>query len=677
MPHPDPQLEQLGINVIRGLAMDAPMQAKSGHQGTAMALAPLAHVLWTRIMRYDANAPNWPDRDRFVLSAGHASILLYSMLHLTGFGLEKADLEAFRQWDSLTPGHPEVHHTTGVEVTTGPLGQGIANAVGMAIAEANLRARFGAELVNHHTFVVAGDGCMQEGISHEAASLAGHLGLGHLIAVYDDNHITIDGVTELSFTDNTPERFRAYGWDVHEIGAVANDLDAIEAGIRAAMAVTDKPSLVVLRSHIAYPSPRFTDSPKAHGNPFDAAEIAATKELLGLPTNESFTIPAAVLDMYRAAGSVGASARAEWETRLASDPPSPTRDEFMACLNGVGLPGWDDALPSFTVGESIATRSASGACLSAIAALVPAILSGGADLTDNTNTTLAGAGVFSARTPSGRQIHYGIREHGMGAAMNGMALHGGMLPVGGTFFVFADYLRPAIRLAALSHAKVVFVFTHDSVGVGEDGPTHQPVEHLASLRAIPDLHVVRPADANETAEAWRLAIQHDGPTALVLSRQNLPVLPGTGAEASPGSFARGAYVLHEPTERPQVVLAGTGSEVSLCVTAALALAEKGIAARVVSFPCWERFEEQPESYQTSVFPAGLPVLSVEAGTTFGWERWADATIGINRFGASAPGALVLDRLGINVGNVVENATLLIASNAAPPPSVPLTEGATS
>ena len=677
MSHPDPQLEQLGINVIRGLAMDAPMKAKSGHQGTAMALAPLAHVLWTRIMRYDAATPNWPDRDRFVLSAGHASILLYSMLHLTGFGLEKSDLEAFRQWDSLTPGHPEVHHTAGVEVTTGPLGQGLANAVGMAIAEANLRARFGPDLVDHHTFVVAGDGCMQEGISHEAASLAGHLGLGHLIAIYDDNHITIDGVTELSFTDNTPERFRAYGWDVHEIGAVANDPDAIEAGIRAAMAVTDKPSLVVLRSHIAFPSPRFTDSPKAHGNPFDAAEIAATKELLGLPTDEAFTIPEAVLEMYRAAGAVGASTRAAWQGRVAAAPPSNNHDEFIACLDGVGLPGWETALPSFTVGDSVATRAASGACLAAIAPQIPAIISGGADLTDNTNTTLPGVGVFSAATPSGRQIHYGIREHGMGAAMNGMALHGGIVPVGGTFFVFADYLRPAIRLAALSRAKVVFVFTHDSVGVGEDGPTHQPVEHLASLRAIPDLHVVRPADGNETAEAWRLAIQHDGPTALVLSRQNLPVLAGTGSSASPGAFAKGAYILHEPDVSAQVVLAATGSEVSLCIEAALALALRSIAARVVSFPCWERFETQPESYRASVFPPGVPVLSVEAGVTFGWERWADATIGINRFGASAPGAVVLDRLGMNVGNVVDQATMIATASTPPPTSAPTPEGVPS
>ncbi len=655
------EIEQRGINVIRGLAMDAPMKAKSGHQGTAMSLAPLAHVLYTRILKYDASAPEWPDRDRFVLSAGHASILLYSMLHLTGFGLEKSDLEAFRQWESRTPGHPEVHHTAGVEVTTGPLGQGFANAVGMAIAEANLRARFGTDYTDHHTFVIAGDGCMQEGVSHEAASLAGHLGLGHLVVIYDDNHISIDGPTELSFSDNTPDRFRAYGWDVHEIGAVANDVDALEAGIRAGMANADKPSLIVLRSHIAFPSPKWTDSAKAHGNPFDPDEIRVTKEVMGLPPEETFYLPDDVVAYYRTAGSRGAEARAQWEARYSAA----RTPELTACLDRTGLEGWMEKLPTFTDGESIATRSASGKCLAAIAEVVPGILSGGADLTDNTNTTLPGCGVFDAATPEGRQIHFGIREHAMGSALNGMALHGGVIPVGGTFFVFSDYLRPALRLAAISQAHAVYVFTHDSVGVGEDGPTHQPVEHLASLRAIPDLQVLRPADANETVEAWKIAITHDGPTALILSRQNLPVLPGT---AGTDGVGKGAYVLSDPSDRdgavPDVVLAGTGSEVWLCVDAAAALAAHGIAARVVSFPSWDRFEQQSPAYQSSVFPAGVPVVSVEAGATFGWHKWADHPIGIDRFGASAPGAEVLERLGLNVPNVVETARRLVAARTS-------------
>ncbi len=658
----DPELEQRGIAVIRGLAMDAPMRAKSGHQGTAMALAPLAHVLFTRIMRYDAAAPGWPDRDRFVLSAGHASILLYSMLHLTGFGLTERDLEDFRQWGSATPGHPEVHHTAGVEVTTGPLGQGVANAVGMAIAEANLRARFGADVVDHHTFVIAGDGCMEEGISHEAASLAGHLGLGRLVMVYDDNHITIDGPTELAFTDDTAARFRAYGWDVHEIGAVADDLDAIEAGIRAAMAVADKPSLVVLRSHIAFPSPKFTDSAKAHGNPFDEAEIRVTKEVLGLPPDEAFFLPDDVVAAYRQAGAAGRDARLAWEARLAEATAGGAAPELDAVLGGTGLTGWAEKLPTFAPGESIATRTASGACLAAIADVVPGIMSGGADLTENTNTVLPGEAPFGPDAHAGRLLHFGVREHAMAATMNGMALHGGIVPVGGTFFVFSDYMRPAVRLAALSRARVIFVWTHDSVGVGEDGPTHQPVEHLASLRAMPGLHVLRPADANETAQAWRLAIEHDGPTALVLSRQNLPVLEGT---AGGDGVRRGAYVLLDPPDGPaDLVLLATGSEVALCVDAAAALAEAGIRARVVSFPSWDRFEREPDDYRAAVLPAGTPVLSVEAGVTFGWARWSDDAIGIDRFGASAPGAVVLAELGLTVDHVAARATALVRAKEA-------------
>ncbi len=657
-----PDLELRAINTVRALAMDLPEKARSGHQGTAMALAPLAHVLWTRIMRYDAGSPEWFDRDRFVLSAGHASVLLYSMLHLTGYDLSLDDLKAFRQWDSRTPGHPERGHTPGVEVTTGPLGQGIANAVGLALAEAHLRARFSSDVCDHRTFVICGDGDLSEGVSHEAASLAGHLGLGRLVAIYDDNHITIDGPTEIALSDDAPARFRSYGWHVIELGEAANDLDALESGIREAMAVEDRPSLVVVRSHIGFPSPRFTDSPKAHGNPFDAAEIAATKSVMGLDPDQSFQIDSDVADLYREAGQRGASHRREWESRLASWTGD--RAAFDAARSGTGLEGWAKALPAWQAGESVATRVASGACFAALTETVPGLLGGGADLSSNTGTQLPDATAFSAQTPEGRQLYFGIREHAMGAVLNGMAAHGGTIPLGGTFFVFSDYMRPAVRLAALASHKVIYSFTHDSVGVGEDGPTHQPVEHLASLRAMPGLRVVRPADANETAAAWADAIGHDGPTALVLSRQNLPVLEGTDA----AGVSRGAYVLLDsarPSDAmPDLVLVGTGSEVSLCLKAAAVLGDDDLAVRVVSMPCWEDFDLQDEAYQAEVLPAAVPTIAVEAGTTFGWDRWADEAIGIDRFGASAPGGVALDRLGINVEAVVNAARALIGEVTA-------------
>ena len=655
-------LDARAINTIRSLAMDLPEQARSGHQGTAMALAPLAHVLWTRIMTYDAEAPEWFDRDRFVLSAGHASVLLYAMLHLTGYDLSLDDLRAFRQWGSRTPGHPERGHTPGVEVTTGPLGQGIGNGVGLGLAEAHLRARFSPDVCDHHTFVVCGDGDLSEGVSHEAASLAGHLGLGRLVYLYDDNHITIDGPTELALTDDAPARFRAYGWHVVDLGEAANDLDALEVAIREAMAVQDRPSLVVVRSHIGYPSPKFTDSPKAHGNPFDAAEIAATKAVMGLDPERTFHIDDDVAELYRAAGQRGRPARLAWEERLATW--SGDQAAFDAARHGTGLEGWAKALPTWEVGESVATRVASGSCFSALTETVPGLLGGGADLSSNTGTLLAGASAFSAAEPVGRQLYFGVREHGMGSILNGLAAHGGTLPVGGTFFVFSDYLRPAIRLAALAGHQVIYSFTHDSVGVGEDGPTHQPVEHLASLRAMPGLRVVRPADANETAAAWRRAVETDGPTALVLSRQNLPVLAGT----EDGAVDRGAYVLAEPaggTELPDVVLVGTGSEVSVCLAAAELLHADGIAARVVSMPCWEDFDLQDEAYQAEVLPAAVPTVAVEAGASFGWDRWADETVGIDRFGASAPGPVALDRLGINPANVAATARDLLHTVDAP------------
>ncbi len=658
---------QLGINVIRGLAMDAPEKANSGHSGTAMALAPLAHVLWTRIMRHDPHASHWPDRDRFILSNGHASILLYSLLYLTGYDLSLDDIKAFRQFGSRTPGHPERRHTDGVEVTTGPLGQGVGNAVGMAIAERFVRTRFGSDVCDHRTFVIAGDGCFMEGISHEAASLAGHLGLGRLMAFYDDNHITIDGPTELTYNDNVPERFEAYGWNVRNLGEMANDVDGLEAAIREAMEhPTDgpgaKPTLLVLRSHIGWPSPKLTDTAAAHGSPFGAEEIRVTKELLGLPPDETFWVPDEVRAFYGQEVARGEAARKEWEERFAAWTGD--RVAWEAAQSGHGVPGWADTLPTFEAGTKLATRHAINQCIDATAAGLPGLIAGSADLTGNNGVAVKGAEMQSAATPGGAQLHYGIREHGEAAIMNGMAAHGGVLPLGGTFFVFSDYMRPAVRLASLSQVHVIFSWTHDSIGLGEDGPTHQPVEQLASLRAMPGLVVVRPADANETAKAWKLAVESEEPVGLVLSRQDIPVLEGT-AELAAAGVAKGGYVLAEAVgaPAPQIVLIGTGSEVQLCVGAATALGQAGVAARVVSLPCWEWFEEQSEDYRAEVLPPGVPALSVEAGSTFGWSRYADASIGLDTFGASAPGAVAMEKFGFTVEHVVERAHALLAETS--------------
>ncbi|MCB0962791.1 MAG: transketolase, partial [Acidimicrobiales bacterium] len=530
--------------------------------------------------------------------------------------------------------------------------------VGLGIAEAHLRARFGSEVCDHHTFVVCGDGDLSEGVSHEAASLAGHLGLGRLVYIYDDNHITIDGPTELALTDDAPGRFAAYGWDVQDLGEAANDLDVLEAAIRRAMAVEDRPSLIVVRSHIAYPSPDHLDDPAAHGKAFSDEDVAATKAVMGFPTDEAFHIPDDVAALYRAAGQRGEAERKAWEQRVDA---LPDRAALDAALAGTGTEGWQDALPTFEVGEQLATRQASGKVFAALTEVVPGLIGGGADLSGNTGTLLKGAEQFTGATAGGTQLYFGIREHGMAAAMNGMAAHGGIVPVGGTFFVFSDYLRPSLRLAAIDQHHLIYSFTHDSVGVGEDGPTHQPIEHLASLRAMPGMRVVRPADANETVIAWRDAIEGDGPTALVLSRQGLPVLEGT---AGNDGVSRGAYVLAElgPTadDLPDLILIGTGSEVSVCLEAAEALAAEDVAVRVVSMPCWEDFDAQDEAYQAEVLPAEAPTLSVEAGVTFGWERWADGSVGIDRFGASAPGATVLAELGIDPDNVAERARALLA-----------------
>jgi len=656
----DPALVELGINVVRGLAMDAPEAANSGHSGTAMALAPLAHVLWTRIMRHDPRAPQWPDRDRFVLSNGHACILQYAFLHLTGYDLTLEDIRQFRQWDSRTPGHPEHRHTAGIEVTTGPLGQGLADSVGMAVAERALRARFGSDVCDHRTFVIAGDGCFMEGISHEAASLAGHLGLGRLIYVYDDNHITIDGPTELAYTDNVPERFSAYGWHTENIGEVANDTDALEAAVRRAMAVEDRPSMISLRSHIGWPAPDVMDTAKAHGTPLGDEEIAKTKTILGLPPNETFWVPDEVLDFYRSSAARGRARREEWQARF--DAWRGDRSAWNAAQAGRGVGGWEQKLPTFEAGKQMATRRAVNAAINATADLIPGLMAGSADLTENNGVALEGATAQEADSPDGAQIHFGIREHAMGGVMNGLALHGGVLPVGGTFFVFSDYMRPAVRLAALSGAHVIYSWTHDSVGLGEDGPTHQPIEQIAAMRAMPGLRVIRPADANETAHAWRIAVDSDGPTALLLTRQNVPVLDGT-ADAGEG-VARGGYVLvEEQGGTPDIVLVGTGSEVQLCVGAAAVLAAgpDGRRARVVSLPSWELFAEQDDAYRMSILPPGVPTLAVEAATSFGWDRYADDSISIDHFGASAPGGEVLAHFGYTTDNVVARARALLTT----------------
>jgi transketolase len=637
------------IALMRGLAMDAPLFAKSGHQGTAMALAPLAHVLYSRILRHAPQDAQWRNRDRFILSNGHASILQYATLFLNGYGLEIDDIKAFRQWESQTPGHPEVGHTNGVEVTTGPLGQGFANAVGMAIAERNLRERFGADLMDHHTFVLAGDGCFMEGISHEAASLAGHLGLDRLVCIFDDNGITIDGSTSLTCSDDVAKRFASYGWNVIPGGEIGEDLNALEAMLNSARSHTGQPTLCILKTHIGFPSPDFTDVHEAHGNPFNAEHVAKTKAIMGIP-NEPFWAPSEIVAEVRShAATRGTELLSAYDTAVAHAEGKHGFDQCWTNPQGDAVAA---LMPTFAADSTLATRQAIQQCIESSAVALPGLLIGSADLTGNTGVKVKSVGAQSKQLPTGQQVYFGIREHAMGAAMVGMALHGGTIPVGGTFFVFADYMRPAIRLAALSKARVIFVFTHDSVGVGEDGPTHQPIEHLASLRVIPGLQVIRPADSNETKVAWECALTYDGPTALVLSRQSLPI-------TTDGDAVRyGAETVVE-TDHPQVVLVGTGSEVSVCVAAQELLQASGVNANVVSLPSFDRFALQESKYRDSVFPQNVPVLSVEAGVTFGWSQFADASVGIDRFGASAPGSTVLSKLGISPDNIAERARELV------------------
>jgi len=662
-------LDELCINTIRTLSLDAVQKADSGHPGTPMALAPLAYVLFTRHMRHNPADPTWPNRDRFVLSCGHASMLLYSALYLSGYGLELEDLKQFRQWQSRTPGHPEYGHTPGIETTTGPLGQGIANAVGFAMAEAHLAAVFnrdGNRIVDHYTYFICSDGDLMEGISHEASSFAGHYKFGKLIGFYDDNHITIDGPTELTYTDDAGERFEAYGWHVQHVADI-NDLDALDAAIEAAKAETGRPSMIICRTHIGYGSPNKQDTSKAHGEALGEDEIKLTKRSLGWPSEEPFYVPEEALAHWRKAGERGAAFQEEWRRQLIaySKAQPDLAKEFGRRIHGDLPAGWESAIPTFTKDNgNIASRAASGAVLGALVDKVPELVGGSADLTPSNNTQPKSFKNFSPEDFAARYVHYGIREHGMAGIMNGLALHGGVIPYGGTFLIFSDYMRPSQRLAALMHQRVIYVFTHDSIGLGEDGPTHQPIEQLTALRAIPGFTMIRPADANETAEAWRVALKHkNGPVALALTRQKLGWIDREKYGAAAG-LAKGAYVLADaPGGAPEVVLMSSGSEVALVLAAQTKLAEGGIRARAISMPSHELFAAQPLEYQQQVLPPGTKRVAIEAAHPMSWYRWVGTDgiiMGIDHFGASAPFADIYKGLGLTVDKLVEAARGLVA-----------------
>jgi len=663
-------IESLSINTIRTLSMDAVQQANSGHPGTPMALAPLAYVLWSRILQYNPKNPAWFNRDRFVLSVGHASMLQYSILHLTGYDLSLDDLQNFRQWGSRTPGHPEYGHTPGIETTTGPLGQGIMNSVGMAMAEAHLAAVFnrpGHEIIDHCTYVFCGDGDLMEGASHEAASLAGHLGLGKLICIFDNNHITIEGSTSLSCSDSAARRFEGYGWQVLDLGDEANDLEALTAAFVSARAETERPTLIIVRSHIGYGAPHRQDTPAAHGEPLGEEEIRLTKRFYGWPEEEKFLVPEEVRTHMGRAVERGRELENSWNNRFEAyrkEYPD-LADRLSAALAGELPVGWDADIPVFPPEKgSVATRAASGTILNAIATKVPWLVGGSADLSPSTKTLIAGSGYLAKGSYGERNIAWGIREHAMCACASGMALHGGVRPFGATFFVFTDYARPAIRLAALMGLPVIYVMTHDSIGVGEDGPTHQPVEHLASLRAMPNLCIIRPADANETSYAWRVAMERRiGPTMLVLTRQNLPVFDRNDVAPAQGVLKGGYILSREKGPKVEVILMATGSEVQLVLSAQNALAAGNIAARVVSMPSWELFREQPQEYRDAVLPPAVTNrLAVEAGSSFGWREWVGdrgAIIAMDRFGASAPAGEIFKQLGFTVENVVTTARKLV------------------
>jgi transketolase len=653
------ETDQLSIDAIRALSMDAIQKANSGHPGLPMAMAPAAFVLYRNIMRHDPADPTWPDRDRFLLSAGHGSMLLYSILHLTGYDLSMDEIKSFRQWGSLTPGHPErdrVHVTPGVEVTTGPLGQGFANGVGMAIAEKFLREHYGEEVQNHHIYAIVSDGDLMEGISAEAASLAGQLGLGRIVYLYDDNDISLDGPTSLSFDkEDVDKRFEAYGWHVLDVRD-ANDTVALEAAIREGQRVADRPTIIRVKSIIGYPAPNKQGSSKAHGAALGEDEVRLTKEVMGWDPDKQFYVPD---EVYAACSmkDAGAKARAEWSERFHAWQEShpDLAKEWELAWQGKPLPGLADALPREWEKDKLATRVAGQKVMAAFEHQVPTMVGGAADLSESTKTEFPDSERYTAER-AGRNVFFGVREHGMGAAVNGMAAHGGIVrPYGSTFLQFADYMRGAIRLSALTGLPTAWVYTHDSVGLGEDGPTHQPVEHVAALRAIPGLVVLRPGDATETAESWRVILEDlEGPAALILSRQDLPVLDRS-VYGDVSGVGKGAYVLADADDA-QVTIIGTGSEVQVALQAREQL---GVPARVVSMPSWELFEQQDEDYQESVLPVDLPTVSVEAGVRMGWERYADAIVSIDRFGASAPGELVLEKLGITADNVVAHVQELL------------------
>lgn len=660
----NPQLQQRAIHAIRFLAADAVQQANSGHPGLPMGAAPMAYTLWTRHLRHNPRNPKWPNRDRFILSGGHGSALLYALLHLTGYDLPLEEVKNFRQFGSLTPGHPEFGLTPGVETTTGPLGAGFSNGVGMAIAEAHLAATFNTperKIIDHFIYAIVTDGDLMEGISSEAASLAGHLQLGKLVYLYDDNHISIDGSTDLAFTEDRLARFEAYGWHTLQVPD-GNDLESIDRAIQAAKA-DPRPSIIAVRTIIGFGAPNRQGTAKAHGEPLGEEELRLAKENLGWPLEPRFYIPEDVLTHFREAVQRGAEFQAAWQARFddyrAQFPQNAA--ELARRMRGELPQGWDENLPVFPADpKGMASRAASGKALNHFAAKIPELLGGSADLAPSNNTKIEGTPAFQHATPEGRNFHFGVREHGMGGVVNGMAYHGGLRPFGATFLVFADYMRPALRLSALSHLPSIWVFTHDSIGVGEDGPTHQPVEHVTSLRAIPNLVTIRPADANETVHAWRVALARThAPTALILTRQNLPTLDrSTYSDAS--LLERGAYILSDMgDDDPELILMASGSEVSLVVEAGLRLAAEGVNVRVVSFPSWELFKAQEADYRETVLPARVKArVAVEAGIGLGWERWvgdSGAIISLERYGASGPGARLFKEFGFTVENVVETA----------------------
>jgi transketolase len=661
-------LEQRSVNTIRTLSMDAVQAANSGHPGMPMGMADVAYVLWTEFLRHNPNNPQWPDRDRFILSAGHGSMLLYSLLHLTGYPLSYEQLRNFRQWNSLTPGHPEVGLTPGVETTTGPLGQGFANGIGMALAEVHLAALFNRgenKVVDHYTYAIVSDGDLMEGISHEAASLAGHLKLDKLIYLYDANSITIDGSTDLSFTEDVAARFRAYGWYVQEIDG--HDRDAIRTAIKAAKSNRGKPSIVVCRTIIGFGSPNKEGTASSHGSPLGDEEIRLVKTKFGFDPDKTFHIDDDVLDHFRGVVEAGKKREAAWSEKLdAYKKEYPDEAAlFEAAMAGELPADWADSLPVFPASEKgMATRQSSGNTIDVLEQVISTFLGGSADLTGSNNTKGKEAAILSADNYAGSYIHYGVREHAMVSMMNGMALHGGVIPFGGTFLVFSDYCRPAIRLAALSHIPVNLVFTHDSIGLGEDGPTHQPVEHLAALRVIPNLFVVRPADANETAMSWKIALERkDGPTALILTRQALPTLDRSVYSPAEGTLMGGYILAEAETGKPDVILLSTGSEVHIALEARKILADTGIHARVVSLPCIELFELQDDEYKNKVLPADVKVrIAIEAASSYGWDRFTgsrDNVIGIDGFGASAPYQTIYQEFGLTAANMVNRVKIAL------------------